>query len=187
MDVLVDVVDVVGVVAHTDVDTDPGDRWNMLWPYCLTVSDSTQCTPQSIRRKAFASPNMNPISVTRATFHLEMSTLKDSALRNMLRMSVTCATFHSEMSALKKDASLNIPCMLATDETFHLEMSALKKGVSLKIPCMSTISEVSHFLIGPWSPLAQLPSDERSRHAVIAWLRSHLSSGKNIGVSADGL
>jgi len=124
--VFVDVLFVVELITHTDVDTDPGDRSNILLLNSLTVSDSTQCTPQRVRAKAFASPNMNAISITCATFHLEMSTLKDSALRNMLLMFVTCATFQLEMSVLKKVASLNIPCILVTDETSHFEISALK-------------------------------------------------------------
>ena len=130
---------------------------------------------------------MNPISVTCATFHLEMSTLKDSALRNMLLMFVTCATFQLEMSALKKVASLNIPCMLVTDETSHLKISALKCVFPKNSRCRSVIRDVSQSPIGPCTPLAQLPSDERSRHAVIAWSSVHLSSGENTGVSASVL
>ena len=126
MDILVDVLFVVVVITHTDVDTDPGDRSNILFLNLLTASDSTQCTPQRVRSNAFASPNMNAISITCPTFHLEMSTLKDCALRNMLLMFVTCATFQLEMSALKKVASLNIPCMLVTDETSHFKISGLK-------------------------------------------------------------
>ena len=149
------------------------------WRNVLTVSDSTQCTPHSVCSKAFAPPNMNPMSPTRATFHVEISTSKDTARRNMLLMSVTCATFHLEMSALKEVASLNIPRMLVTRETSHREISALQKLELKNNRCISVTRETSHSSIGPCSPLAQLQSGERSRHLPIAVDRATLLSGEN--------
>lgn len=175
---------VVAMLAHTVEETDPEDSENIsLSMNRLTVSDSTQCTPQSVCSKAFALRNMKFISVTRATFHVEISTLKDTAFWNIAFMFVTRATSHLEMSLSKEVAPLNIPCMSVTDETSHLEMSALKKGASLKIAYMSVIRDTSHSPIDPCSPLAQLPSDEKLRHFSIAWPRTHLSSGENNWVS----
>ena len=114
--------------------------------------------------------------VTFDTSHLEMSMLKDCALKNIVSMLVTRDTFHLEMSALKDCALENILYMLTTLDTSHLEMSVLKDFALSNIDSMLVTRDTSHSPIGP-RPFAHSPTDEASKHVSTAALSSALVFG----------
>ena len=67
-------------MVHGDFEIDPYDPRNMS---VLSAFKLTQAAPHSERLKDFALVNMAPMSVTRATFHVEMSPLKAAAQANI--------------------------------------------------------------------------------------------------------
>ena len=88
------------VIVQTCDDIDPGDSINIS---ILSAFDFTQVTPHSLRLKVDAPANINPMSVTADTSHVDRSWLKLDAPENMYRMSVTADTSHFDRSWLKAD------------------------------------------------------------------------------------
>ena len=68
------------VAVHTAFDIDPGDPVNMSF---LLALELTQSRPQSFWLNEGALKNIESMSVTLDTSHLERSPLKDDAERNM--------------------------------------------------------------------------------------------------------
>merc|ERR1712051_1010791 len=106
-------------------------RWNIIAMSVTRATFQVEMSPL----KAAAKANMPCMPVTWDTSQLEMSPLK--ALRwNIICMSVTRATFQVEMSPLKAAAKANILFMLVTWDTSQLEMSPLKATVQANMLCM---------------------------------------------------
>ena len=95
----------------------------------------------------------------------------------MVPMSVTRATFHVEMSPLKAAVQANIWLMSVTWDTSQLEMSPLKAVFKANKRLMSVTRDTSHVPIGPCGPMEQ--SSDSLRHSSTASLSSCRVFGEN--------
>ena len=90
--------------------------------------------------------------------------LNDFALLNIQPISVTLDTSHLEMSLLKDFAFLNIQYMLVTLDTSHFDRSALKNSYGNNLSVLVT-RDTSHPAIVAFFG-QQLPTDDASRQSI---------------------
>merc|ERR1719201_599634 len=108
---------------HIPFAMDPGELLNM---FAFCAFESIHASPHSTCLKDVAPLNIDLMSMTWSTFHLDKSWLQDSAPLNICRMLVTCPTFHLDKSWLNDLAFRNIFFMMVTWPTSHLDRSPLK-------------------------------------------------------------
>jgi len=111
--------------------------------------------------------------VTDDTSQLEISLLKEGALKNSAFMVVTDETSQPEIPLLKAFASINILYILVTTDTSHLEISPLKTDAVLNISCMLVTDDTSQLersalILLPIKNWYMLVTSEVSKHWTMA-------------------